>query len=467
MRPVFGASITQRLTLLFATVSALVLLLLGFVVASLAEKHFEELDMELMTGKLELIRTMLGQESDPGDLSSLKSRLDGALVGHHGLSVRIARQDGSVIFQSTDADLPRKTPSTRTFNQPEQIDGIDGKPLRALTSRITPSWSRSNPLSVEVATDLSHHEMFMSSFRSALWIVIGFAVFLSGLLGWFAAVRGLSPLRSMARNTSEITASNLSQRLSVNAIPPELANVATTINQMLERLEASFRRLSEFSSDLAHELRTPLANLLTQTQVTLSRVRTTEQYQELLGSNAEELERLSRTISDMMFLAKADRGLGIASQHDVDLRAEAESLVSFYEALANESRVDIEVVGSCVVYGDQLMLRRAISNLLSNALRHSPPGGRVVIRLAQSERDRMATIVVANTGTPIPAEHLPKLFDRFYRVDPSRHRHDEGAGLGLAITKSIIEAHGGQVSVSSKDDVTEFRMMLPVQRLLA
>ena len=143
MKPALGSSITQRLTLLFATVSAIVLMLLGFVVASLAEKHFEELDMELMTGKLELVRHMLAQEDDPGNLSGLKARLDDALVGHHGLSVRIARHDASVIFLSADADLPTVIPSTRTFNQPEQIAGVDGRPLRALTSRIVPRWSRS------------------------------------------------------------------------------------------------------------------------------------------------------------------------------------------------------------------------------------------------------------------------------------------------------------------------------------
>ena len=461
MKPAFGSSITQRLTLLFAVVSALVLLLLGFVVASLAEKHFEELDMELMTGKLELVHHMLSEQADGGNLSELKSRLDGALVGHHGLSVRIARNDGSVIFLSEGADLPTRIPSTRSFNKPEQIDGRDGRSLRALTSTIAPGWSKSGPLSVEVATDLSHHEMFMSSFRNALWIIVAFAVVLSGLLGWFAAVRGLAPLRSMARNTSEITATSLNQRLSVKAIPPELADVATTINQMLARLEESFERLSEFSSDLAHELRTPLANLLTQTQVTLSRTRTTEQYQELLASNAEELERLSRTISDMMFLAKADRGLGLASRRDVDMRSEAESLLSFYDALASENRVEVVIVGNCVVHGDQLMLRRAIGNLLSNALRHTPPGGRVTIRLTKSDRDSTAAVVVENTGSTIPAEHLPRLFDRFYRVDPSRQRNDEGAGLGLAITKSIVKAHGGQVSVTSVNGFTEFSLILP------
>lgn len=461
MKPVFGSSITQRLTALFATVSALILLLLGFVVASLAEKHFEELDLELMTGKHELIRHILGQEADPSDLSNLKLRLESSLVGHHGLSVRIARQDGTVLFQSAENDLPPKIPSTRTFNQPEQISGIDGKPLRALTSRMTPSWSRADHMSVEVATDLTHHEMFMASFRNALWFVVGLAAVLSGLLGWFAAVKGLSPLRTMARNTSEITATNLSQRLSVEAIPSELADVATTINQMLARLEESFERLSEFSSDLAHELRTPLANLLTQTQVTLSRARTTAQYQELLASNAEELERLSRTISDMMFLAKADRGLGLASTRDVDLRAEVESILSFYDALASENRITTEVVGNCVVRGDQLMLRRAIGNLFSNALRHTFPGGRVTIRLAKSDQDSACTVAVENTGDTIPPEHLPRLFDRFYRVDPSRQRDDEGAGLGLAITKSIIEAHGGQVSVRSAMGHTEFRLTLP------
>jgi two-component system heavy metal sensor histidine kinase CusS len=228
---------------------------------------------------------------------------------------------------------------------------------------------------------------------------------------------------------------------------------------MLARLEDSFRRLSDFSSDIAHELRTPVSNLLTQTQVMLSRARTVDEYQDVLASNAEELERMAKMIADMLFLAKADNDLVMPNLETVDLRTEAEGLASFYEAVAEENGVTLTVDGNAAVSGDRLMLRRAIGNLLSNAFGHTPRGGFVRIRIGINE-DRMATIQVENSGETIPPEHLPRLFDRFYRADPSRKRLADGAGLGLAITRSIIQAHGGSVSVRSFKGITAFDLKI-------
>lgn len=455
-----GKSVTLRLTLLFAFVSCSVLLLLGMVIGNLADRHFEELDMELLSGKLELVRHALAEVRTRSDLDALPRRLDEALVGHHGLSLRIRRTDGGILYATADADFPTVKESLAVTESPVRATGRDGRPLRLLSGAAALGWPEGSSAVVELATDLTHHEMFMVSFRAALWTTIGLAAFASGLMGWAAARRGLAPLRDISRNAARITANRLDQRLPVESIPVELAEVAWTLNEMLARLEESFRRLSDFSSDLAHELRTPVSNLLTQTQVTLSKARTEDEYRDVLASNAEEFERLSRTIADMLFLAKADNDLIVPTLEQVDLRAEADGLLEFYEVLAEENGVGLTVSGQATVSGDRLMLRRAMSNLLSNAFRHTTRGGSVEVRIAGSNGG-MATILVRNTGETIAPEHLPRLFDRFYRADPSRQRDAEGAGLGLAITCSILRAHGGDATASSADGVTVFELRLP------
>jgi two-component system, OmpR family, heavy metal sensor histidine kinase CusS len=452
-------SITLRLTLLFAAVSTTVLLVLGLLVGVLVEDHFEDLDMELLGGKLELVRHALAGVAAQDDLARLPGQLDAALVGHHGLSVRIWSGDGAILYASALAGFSPETAHAPEIGGPVRRSGRDGKTLRILTGEAAVNLPGSRPAVVEVATDLAHHEMFMASFRTALWTTVGLAALASGLLGWAVARRGLAPLRDISRDAASITANRLDRRLPSEAIPEELAEVARTLNAMLARLEESFRKLSDFSSDLAHELRTPLSNLLTETQVTLAKARTAGEYEDVLVSNAEELERLARTISDMLFLAKADNDLAVPNPEPVDLREQVEGLLSFYEALAEESGVRLAVEGRATVRGDPLMLRRAIGNLLSNALRHTPRGGRVAVRLA-GLGEGTATVAVENTGETIPPEHLPRLFDRFYRVDPAR-RQSEGAGLGLAITRSIVRAHGGEVSVRSAGGLTTFELVLP------
>lgn len=202
-----------------------------------------------------------------------------------------------------------------------------------------------------------------------------------GLFGWFVVRRGLAPLRLLKEQASNVTASRLDTRLPETSIPVELTGLVQTLNQMLERLQDAFNRLSNFSSDLAHELRTPVTNLTTQTQVALSQPRDAQAYRETLASNAEEFERLSRMISDMLFLAKADHGLMLPSSETIELKQEIEGLLDFYDALAEERQVTLTVEGQGRITGDRLMLRRAISNLLSNALRHTPSDGRITVRI--------------------------------------------------------------------------------------
>jgi two-component system heavy metal sensor histidine kinase CusS len=192
----------------------------------------------------------------------------------------------------------------------------------------------------------------------------------------------------------------------------------------------------------------------------LAKPRTAQDYQEILYSSLEEYERLARIISDMLFLAKADNGLMMPNQQTVELSAEIDALLEFYDALAAEKSIQLHREGHGVILGDSLMIRRAFSNLLSNAIRHTHVGGTITLSITREDDTR--TVHIENTGTDIPHEQISRIFDRFYRGDASRQRTDEGAGLGLAITQSIVHAHHGDVSVISSQGKTRFSVKLPI-----
>lgn len=460
-------SLTLRLTALFATVSTVVLLILGMLIGASVEQHFVEQDMDVLSGKLDLTRRALEKVRTKQDLAAIPQLMDDSLVGHHGLALVVVAPDGETLFATSGAEFPHallEKPIRTGMLQPIVWRTAQNLPFRGIAAQAATGINGAKPATVAVATDISHHELFMDSFRITLWSFVVLASLLTGFLGWLAVRRGLAPLQAMRHKAEGITAQRLDARLTVDAVPAELAELAQTLNAMLSRLEESFRRLSDFSSDLAHEFRTPVSNLLTQTQVTLSRARTAEEYRDVLASNVEEFERLSRMIADMLFIAKADDGQIVPTRQALDLAPLVDDLVDFHRLVADEKGVTVSREGGATLLGDSLMIRRAISNLLSNAIRHAPPGGCVSVVIRTQDAGDVA-IEVSNTGEIIPAEHLPRLFDRFYRADPSRTSEGAHSGLGLAIVKSIAEAHGGVVSVVSHAGTTCFSVVVPGRTL--
>lgn len=458
-------SITFRLTLFFSTASTLVLMVIGYWVGAAVESHFEEQDLHEFEGKLALVRHTLSRAHSADDVAVVAQRLEDALVGHHGLSVSVVGPERRTLFATPDAALlapllENPTVSVDSGSPKPLVWSQEGRTYRGMVAAAAMAIPGSPPATVALALDIGHHIEFLAAFRQSLWLAVAVGILLTALLGWIAARRGLVPLRDMAQVAHGISASRLDSRLRLDDVPPELFDLAAAFNQMLDRLQDSFRRLSDFSSDLAHELRTPISNLMTETQVVLTRARSADEYREVLYSNLEEYDRLARMIGDMLFLAKADNGLIMLHSGPVDLAKEVRQLFDFYEALSEEEGVSLALVGEGVVRGNDLMLRRALSNLLSNALRHSPRNGSIAVLIDRPEPEK-TRIVVENFGQTIPAEHLPRLFDRFYQVDASRHRTHEGAGLGLAIVKSIVEAHGGKIAVTSAEGVTRFEALLP------
>lgn len=455
-------SITFRLVLLFALTSTLIQLAVSALIGYRVDAHFRELDSLSLAHKMTLAQHALAAVRDKAGLDELPRHLGAAFVGHPGLSVAVIAPDGEILFSTPESAFPPELIDAR--RESESTKPVDwtraGRYFRGYSTQASTGIAGLPPLTLAVALDIGEHAHFMSTFRQILWYSAAAGILLTGFLGWFVARRGLAPVRVIARVAKGISAKRLRDRLPLDEVPTELRDLASSFNDMLARLDDSFQRLSEYSADLAHELRTPVSSLTMQTQVALTRARTADEYREILYSNLEEYERLTRMISDMLFIAKADNRLIAPQREQVLLGAEIDDLIDFYHALAEHKGVTIARAGDGRISGDRLMLRRAISNLLSNAMRHVPDGGRIVISV-EPEGAAGARIAVENTGEDIPPEHLPRLFDRFYRADSSRLRNGAGAGLGLAIAKSIVAAHGGELTVSSANGLTRFTITLP------
>jgi two-component system heavy metal sensor histidine kinase CusS len=463
-----GLSLTARISLLFAAAAAVVLLATGLFLSRAVERHFVESDRNELDDHLELIRHLLERGDSRQAIESLPQELNDALVGHHDLSVAVLNTRGEIWFATPGASFPNALLRRQDCGSlPDSVHCLGGA-LRQwrqdghdYRGEVVPmQMGNGETDSVAVALDIQHHEVFMNRFRESLGIAMALAALATAGLGWVATRRGLAPLRRVTDTAAGISAERLGRRLPASGLPTELQALVAAFNAMLARLDDSFRRLSEFSSDIAHELRTPVSNLMTQTQVALSRARTAEEYREVLQSSAEDYERLARMISDMLFLAKADNRLIVPRRESVDLAREARELIEFHGILAEEKGVRLRLVGEATAEGDRIMLRRSVSNLLSNAIRHCPAGEEVTVRLEIDAAD--AVVAVENPGG-IPAENLPRLFDRFYTGDPARRPGAEGVGLGLAIVRSVVEVHGGSVMAASEYGLTRFVMRLPVR----
>jgi two-component system heavy metal sensor histidine kinase CusS len=282
-------------------------------------------------------------------------------------------------------------------------------------------------------------------------------------LGYYIAKLGLRPVERVRLEAQTLTPERLSQRLEQAKLPHELSELVTSFNGALDRLERAYQQLEAFNADVAHELRTPIANLIGQTQVTLARERGTNELKDVLHSNLEEMERLRAIVNDMLFLARADRGEIAPHRVEVSLAKETERTVEFLELLLEEASMCVQVEGDVRARIETSLLGRAVTNLIQNAIEHSVRGSRIVVRLSRSEGS--AQIAVSNPGS-IPKEALPKLFDRFYRADPARSGSGDNHGLGLAIVKAVATMHGGKVFALSASGVTTIGFTVPIEREL-
>jgi two-component system heavy metal sensor histidine kinase CusS len=301
---------------------------------------------------------------------------------------------------------------------------------------------------LQLALDVSARSELLADYRTKLLLVLGFGIVFAAFAGEMAARRGLQPLVQITQTARQITARHLDERITPSEWPVELSELATAFNLMLDRLEESFNRLSECAADLAHELRTPINNLRGEAEVALGRCRTAAEYQQVLASSLEEFDRISRMIEEMLFLARTEDPRAAIDRQPFAARGELEAIREFFEPLAAEKEVELLCEGQASILGDRGLFRRALSNLVSNALRHTAPRGRVQLQL-RAGAGHVTEVLVVDSGSGIAPEHLPRIFDRFYRPEASRSGIPGGTGLGLPIVASIMRLHGGTLDVAS------------------
>ena len=435
-------SITARLTLLYIVSASVILLSIGWYLHQTLAETLAQDNRQFLLKEIQLLRTVLMEQ--PPNLERLSDEQNEGMdlpVGRY--YSRILDENGYRLIETPGMEiLPTATQFPTLADTPTVQKIPDGRTLMLMTA-----WSQTTPQqTIQIALDISHEATLLAKYRHNLIGALFFGLLFSTLAAIFVVRRGLSPLAEMTLHIEGITAAQLNEQLDPATTPSELSNLASAFNSMLLRLAKSFAQLNQFSADLAHELRTPINNLMGETEVALSRPRNADEYRDILESNLEEYGRLSRTVEILLFLARAENtGIPLRTAR-LDARAELEAVCSYHEALADEKGIRLVYQGQGYLYADAQLFKRVLSNLLLNALQHTPNGGEICLSLHPAN-DGSTEVSVQDTGCGIAEEHLPKLFDRFYRVDPARS--EEGTGLGLAIVKSIMDLHGGSVVINS------------------
>nr|WP_233631884.1 heavy metal sensor histidine kinase [Burkholderia cenocepacia] len=453
----------RRLTLAFAAVAALVFALTGaYLYRSLSAELTRRDDIEI-SAKLNQFLQLARASGSTAALRADPAVFHDVLLSHPGVYLGIYDAQHRPLVEHSD-EAGNTLASVISASHPA---GNAGSPFTCAPPGIGTSrcvYARETlpsgeAIQVALARTATDRQSLLESYRVDIWLAAAVGALLVGALGYAVASRGLRPVESLGRQTSRIEAHNLNARLDARGGPVELRELATSVNRMLDRLERAFVRLSQFSSDLAHDMRTPLANVISSSQITLSRARTTDEYEALIESNIEECERLQRMIENMLFLARTDNARQHLKTAELDAGSELRRLASYFQALADEAGVRIDVHGEAPVVADATLFRRAVSNLASNALEHAQAAS--TIELAVSVQGSYAVVEVTNRGVAIPPEQVERIFERFYRIDSSRHGAARNAGLGLAIVKSIMELHRGKVEVASRDGRTTFALYFP------
>lgn len=459
MKPAALQSLRLRLTVLFALVTSVAIGALGLYLDFALSSQLAARERDQLAGKAQLFMHVISEIRAPPELESARHRLADILVGHGELRADIIDAAGRPVLALSSYAWPPSLPAEAARHGRTEAQGGDARePFRLLgISAALPG----APERVVVAVALSGAEsrQILGRFRTTIVLACLLSSTIAGGLGYAAAVHGLRPLRNVVRAAAGIGADQLGQRLELREVPAELRELAESFNGMLERLERSFRRLSDFSSDLAHELRTPLTNLMLHSQIALSRPRDEVQLRAVLAAGLEELERLARMVNDMLFIAKADHAQIRLALEEVPVAEEVAKVFDYFGALAEERGVSLASRGEATAWADRGMVRRVIANLLSNAIRHAEGGSTVTVRL--SREGGAVLIDVHNRGARIADAEAQRVFDRFYRGEASRTFSSEGAGLGLAIVKSIADLHGGSAAAAATEAGTAFRVTLP------
>lgn len=434
-------SLTRRVALGFAILTILLTAGSGIYLYHALKLEMSQRDGEELAGKITLFQKTISFVPNLPTLREEPGVLTHFLLGHDNLALRVRTASGEIIVDS-QAPLPVSTwkgltPRTETL----EGTGSDGQPWlgRTAIGRLADG----QRVQLEVWRNTHNHEALLEWYQDRILIAGILAALIAAALGWLLVWRSLTPLIALTASAQAIHHHTLSRRLDADRVPEELQGLVDSFNAVLGRLERAFTQLSAYSTDLAHEMRTPLGILLGQTQVALSRERSAAEYRQVLADNAEELERLAKMVNDLLFLAKAEHAENLLHLEELDLETEAQQVCAFFDILAEEREIRLEISGKLQLRADKAALRRLLNNLVSNAIRYSPQGTSVRLSILPT----LPGIIIDN----LPAKQLPDdlttLFQRFY----SSGERGEGHGLGLPIAAAIARLHGGELHAEVRE----------------
>lgn len=452
-------TLRARLTALIFLSTSIILALSGAALFEAQRNRMDEAAEEHMESTLESVRVDLLEVRSTGEIAGDAHAWIDLLRGHQNMDMAIYDMAGQRLVSTSSFQPQARLFATPAENQKVEIDP-DESGLRYLVKVVRLAGPDSVSVRVMVQYDTSGDAVSLRVDAAVIILIEVLGVALAAAFAYGIAMLGLSPLRRFVAHAEEMSSSRLAHPLSEPDASGELKELEHAFNGMLERLNDSFTRLSQFSSNLAHDMRTPLTNLQAAAQVALTLPRSAAEYRDVIESSIEEYRRLADMIDDMLFLARSEDAHSLVEVRRLDAVSEAERVAGYYEPMAEDAGVAIHVKGRATIYADLLLYQRALSNLLTNALAHAPRGSAIVVNCG--EEDRASRIAVTDTGPGIESHHLERIFERFYRVDPSRRNPAPGTGLGLAIVKSIMDSHGGQCGVESRPGVrTTFWLSFP------
>jgi len=442
------ASLSLRLGLGVTLMGAALVLLLGCLAVFALEHELDSRARKDLARKMLQVEHNLRVDLRSEDLGNRAHPLLDLVMGHDNLSLSVLTLDGRhphllILGPALESQVGALYTDAR-LRFHEWRDST-GQQLLTVTRQMR--LRDDTPVRVMMSLNRADDNDLLQAYLHSTLLALPLLLLLIGAGAWWLVQRGLKPLRHFRHIAGKVSAQDLQHRLPDHGLPVELAELATGINVMLDRLDHGVRQLSQFSDDLAHELRTPLSNLMGKAQVTLARERDSENYREVLADSIDELTRLNRIINDMLFLAQVSQPQAQLALKPLSLTDETQQVLELFAYSAEHKALTLQLKGWGTALADRLMFQRALSNLLSNAIRHSPEGREV--NLGIERRGNEVWLWVANEGPGILDEHLPQLFERFYRAGSGRSRLEGGTGLGLAIVKSIMQLLGGRVEVSS------------------
>ncbi|CAI0998853.1 Probable sensor-like histidine kinase YedV [Serratia entomophila] len=438
-------SLTLRTAMLFALVAALVVSGTGwYLFSAMRQEMILRSDLQV-TGRVAYFRHLLSQRFPLARLTANTGLFENMLGNEQDVLIfQHPGQKPLINVNPARLMLPPITPTPT--DKPQRLDAMRGGetplgvPMRAASALVR--LEDGTLLQISAAHVLVNEQKMLARYLTRIVAAVAVAFLLIALLGYGVMRRGLRPLWRMAAQAAAIAPNTLSTRLSEQGAPQELQQLTRSFNAMLERLNEGYQRLTQFSADLAHEIRTPVGALMGHCQVALYQPRSVEEYETLLLNNMEELERISRIVENILFLARADNAQSALNYRRLDAAQELQRVADYFEGLAEERGITLSCEGEGALWADGMLFQRALSNLVANAVRYADENS--LIRLWVGRQAGATAVRVINQGPPLAAGHLDKLFDRFYRADAARSTGTHASGLGLSIVRAIMTLHGGE-----------------------